>query len=189
MAAPAQARTRVFTYSPFTAGGSVSPDLSVTPRSGDCWTTPEAPVAHLAYRCMAGNVIHDPCFEPPGGLDPAHPSVICVDAPWNPNVIRLHLTRTPDVKPARTANPRLPWAIGLTTGELCVFVQGATGLDTAHRRFNYVCGSSVHETRWLFGTVDRSHATWRIHGGRPSRSGGRYAAKAERSLAIRTAWR
>src|SRR5436309_781869 len=166
------ATTRLITYWPFAQDGSVRPGLKIVRRHGQCWTTPEATVAHRAFRCMAGNYIHDPCFEPPGGLDPNDPSVVCADDPWAHTVIRLHLDHDTEVRAASNADPRLPWAMRLANGQRCLLQQGASMVDGAGRRLNYVCASpSSRRQLWLFGHVDRAHGTWRIRAGEP-RSGG-----------------
>lgn len=188
IAASASARTRVVTYSPFAADGSVRPGLNIAPRQGTCWTTPEAPVAGLAYRCMGGNFIYDPCFRPPGGLDPRAPSVVCASSPWARTVIRLHLRSRPHFKATSSPNRRLPWAMTLASGDRCVFVEGASAVDRAGRRFNYACTRGRRATWWLFGVVDRSRPVWRIRGGRPTSPAGPYR-RTERWLDVRTAWR
>ena len=186
------ATTRLITYWPFAQDGSVRPGLKIVRRHGQCWTTPEATVAHRAFRCMAGNYIHDPCFEPPGGLDPNDPSVVCADDPWAHTVIRLHLDHDTEVRAASNADPRVPWAMRLANGQRCLLQQGASMVDGAGRRLNYVCASpSSRRQLWLFGHVDRAHGTWRIRAGEPRSDGdvgSRYAAR-EGFVAILTAWR
>src|SRR4051794_12742921 len=91
-ATPAQASRRVTTWSPFAPDGSIRSGLHIAVRSGgDCWITAQAPVASPAQRCAAANLIRDPCFEPPDGVDPDDPTVVCAGSPWDRTVVRLHL--------------------------------------------------------------------------------------------------
>jgi hypothetical protein len=183
------ARTEVVSFSPFAGDGALRAGLKIVPRSGTCWTTPAAPVALRAYRCMAGNIIHDPCFEPPGGVDPVAPSVACVRAPWERAVIRLRLKSKPDFEGSSNPHPTLPWAMRLAAGQRCTFGQGASGVDRAGRRLNYVCAMpGGGRELWLFGSVRRAAAAWRIRAGRPTTSFAGSYALPERWVTIRTAW-
>jgi hypothetical protein len=188
-ASSAAAKTHAATFSPFQADGSLKAGLHAVSRSGDCWSAPEAPVQSLAYRCTVGNQIRDPCFEPPDGLDPDDPTVVCASDPWVVTVTRLHLSHRPRVDAASTAVGRLPWALQLATGDRCVVAQGGTITDRRSRRLNYACSNrSRRVTWWLFGYVDRRSATWRVRGGRPHPSTGRYTGD-ERWLHVRGVWR
>jgi hypothetical protein len=185
------AGTQVVSFSPFAADGALRAGVKIAPRSGKCWTTASAPVVQRAYRCMAGNLIHDPCFEPPGGVDAAAPAVVCVAAPWERTVIRLHLQSKPDFETSGNPHPTLPWAMRLAGGRRCTFQQGASGLDRAGRRLNYNCAMpGGGRELWLFGSVRRSRAAaWRIRAGQPATGFGGSYALAEHWVTVRTAWR
>src|SRR4051812_22450848 len=59
---PARAATARLRYSPFSATGSASPTLNVTPRFGGDCASASFIVRGEVFRCFDGNFIRDPCY-------------------------------------------------------------------------------------------------------------------------------
>lgn len=100
--------TRVITYRPGAGNGRA--------RSGYCWTESIAVQRPGAWRCMAGNEIHDPCFTSPRLAD----AVICGANPaiGKPG-FALRLTRPlPQPSPIGATRPS-PWLLKLADGAVC----------------------------------------------------------------------
>jgi hypothetical protein len=62
-----------------------------------------------------------------------------------------------DESPGEEMNLSLPWALELTNGERCVFIQGTGGLVDG-MRLNYKCG-----TGWVVGELDQGKEVWRAN--------------------------
>jgi hypothetical protein len=99
-----------------------------------------------AYRCFAGDVVHDPCFTSPRG-------VVCPELPWARRATLLQLA----VDPAPGDGPiaaGLPWGIELADGQRCAFLGGATDL-VDDLRANYGCdhgtvyGAPTGDPQWM----------------------------------------
>jgi hypothetical protein len=154
MAQPAPTEVRVVV--PFTPGGLVA-SLTVAARaSGSCWTASLASASRPdAWRCMAGNSIHDPCFVGPAGADQV---AACLQSPWSSRVTLLTLSGPLPGNAARPGNllDGSPWALELASGERCTMLTGATW-GVAGLRVNYGCPGDVS----VVGDLDRSGPTWR----------------------------
>jgi hypothetical protein len=86
--------------------------------SGYCWTASIASQRSDAYRCMAGNSIHDPCFK----LSPS--SVVCPTDPAANVGIAMSLTKPlPQPQPQSQTNA---WRMELASGEMCNIGTGTT---------------------------------------------------------------
>ncbi len=113
--------TRVVTFDPFTASGSLAFPLHASgSATGTCI---DAGVAGGAsYRCFASSPggIFDPCFAGPRG--PSEP-LACVTSPKDPNVVMLRATSIQDLVPVPP--PPRPWAIELASGTVCTLVNAA----------------------------------------------------------------
>jgi hypothetical protein len=144
----------------FTPQGTLSPRFHVGSRGrGYCWTDSLATDAADAYRCMAGNAIHDPCFAAS-----AHArSVACFIDPWHAVTLLTLSRRLPVHGPV--VRDALPWAIETTDGRRCVFLTGATA-PMGGERINYGCVRGSY----LIGSPDRRAPLWTI------RSAGHYVA-------------
>jgi len=121
-------------------------------RSGSCFASSLAVDGSDAWRCISGNEILDPCFQPPKGDGP----LACLSDPWGA-VTKLRLTRRlPKATPARPTTP-MPWAVETSSGLRCTKLTGAS--DVIHgQRVNYGCtDGSV-----LVGDVDDSSKQWTI---------------------------
>ncbi|HVP03808.1 MAG TPA: hypothetical protein VMT10_14655 [Solirubrobacteraceae bacterium] len=151
-AAPAPAKTQIVHWSPFLADGGVRRAIAVTPRyHGDCWEG--SFVAHRGYRCIAGNLIYDPCFA-----DPLRDrTVVCAADPWARGVVRLRVSgrfANDFSAPAGTV-----WALRLADGARCSLQAGGTHeVDSAGRGSNYYCR---HSDIVLWGNPTRT-GTWTI---------------------------
>ncbi len=174
--ADALSATSMSVYQPFTPHGSIK--LHVRSRSGSCISGSEAAPRREAWRCFSGNLVLDPCFSSTHRLG----IVVCPEAPWQSNAIKLRLTKP---LPQRFANrtlpsqSRQPWALELVDGRRCRFEPGATNVVEG-RRLNYFCGSTGQEGLW--GSPNRSAATWTIL------SAPLQATKLSESVAVSRAW-
>jgi hypothetical protein len=174
-ARPAAQPTQQFHYTPFDANGDVRPALHVTSRSGQCFSSSDADVRSDTWRCIAGNLILDPCFESPVQNN----MVLCVGSPWDRKAIKLHAVLHQSDR--FDGHPGPPWALELAGRRHCVFATGAT--DVLHgRRLNYVCGRPG-KGAVLWGKPDRRRAQWLIH------ISSNFSGKHMHRIAIRQAWR
>jgi hypothetical protein len=78
---------------------------------GHCWTSSIASRRSDAYRCMAGNEIHDPCFATSGT------GVVCPANPSANTGLRISLVKPLPV--ANRGNGRNPWMMQLAGGITC----------------------------------------------------------------------
>ncbi len=128
----------------------VPPATTAQQASGSCFTSSIAATRPDAFRCMAGNVIFDPCFTTPATMS----AVICVRNPLDPSTFTtLNLTQplpAPESTPAQTH----PWFLQLADQTICNFFTGATGLVNGER-LTYGCsdgwsivGDLQHDTVW-----------------------------------------
>jgi hypothetical protein len=143
----------------FTPAGKLSSAFHVGTRaSGSCWTASLASGAADAWRCAAGNAIHDPCFA----ASPHAKTVVCFLDPWHPVTI-LALTK-PLPRHGPTLAQTLPWAIETTDGRRCTYLTGATAPMGAER-INYGCT----DHSYLIGSPNRSTPLWTIRSSRTYR--------------------
>ena len=130
--------------------------LHATPAFGGSCSTGSFLVAGPGvFRCVQDSFIHDPCYLDMAAGNAERSVVVCVDAPWSPNVLRLRVRGPLDPRYAARADGP-PWALRLASGRRCVLVGGAAPIVRG-RRMNYTCGR-----RYLFGSPDRAQPTWRI---------------------------
>ena len=143
----------------FTPAGKLASAFHVGTRaSGSCWTASLASGAADAWRCAAGNAIHDPCFA----ASPHAKTVVCFLDPWHPVTI-LALTK-PLPRHGPTLAQTLPWAIETTDGRRCTYLTGATAPMGAER-INYGCT----DHSYLIGSPNRSTPLWTIRSSRTYR--------------------
>jgi hypothetical protein len=117
-----------------------------------------------AYRCFAGNGVYDPCWVMSNRV-----FVVCMSAPWSFKAVLLHVTKGYDNTGRTSKAAKYPWGVELTNGQLCQWIQGASG-TVRGRRISYVCQRVTYA---LVGNVDRHHKAWRIRKARRT-SGGHY---------------
>ena len=146
--------TRVIRISPVTREGHLSHGFHVTHRDGraTCWTQSIA-VAH-AFRCMNGrSSILDPCWVQ---RVTGH-WVICLEAPWERKVVRLHVTKGFAHLPRGERHPE-PWAMTTMSGVHCVQSQGASD-EVGKYGISYPCD----RRRALLAEPDRRVQPWTMH--------------------------
>ena len=107
-------------------------------RRGHCWTDSIAVDRPAAWRCMAGNAIHDPCFTNPELKD----AVICgADPARDERGFILKLTKPlPAPTSRRLPNPR-PWLLKLADGSICGLSTGTIALVSG-QEVPYGCSDS-----------------------------------------------
>ena len=175
MAQPPPTMTQLQVFTPFTTSG-LSIGLALTHRAkGSCFATSAAdPGRTDAWRCEAGNAVHDPCFV---NLDQTR--LACAENPFSANAVMLTLTKD---LPADTAGQEpnfkaAPWALELENGQTCTPLTGATA-PIAGMRINYGCGDDAY----VAGPGDRSRPLWRVFFQTPNRS------LSLQQVAVTTAW-
>ena len=145
-------------YTGETQSGAPAVPISAT-TSGYCWSNSEAAARSDAWRCTAGNNIHDPCFGS-YGID----YVVCPDVgPWTGRAIEMRLTKPLPPGANQQVQAGLqgdPWALELANGSTCEFLTGAGSL-VAGLRENYSCSGHLI----LYGDPSRSSRIWTIFGG------------------------
>jgi hypothetical protein len=96
--------------------------MTVTQRAkGSCWTTSIASTRSDAFRCMAGNSIHDPCFVRSSS------AVVCPE-----NLVKnsgLSLTLTAALPAPASPQGAQPWAMVLAGGKACNRATGTVDPD------------------------------------------------------------
>ena len=142
-------------FKPYLSAGE--PAFPFRTESGHCFTGSLAINRTDAWRCIVGNVIHDPCFS--STLDPG--GVLCPDRQVTSG-IDIRLTKRLPRALADSGKPSLrnqPWDIELMNGRHFVFSSGAT--NVVHGvRLNYFCGASCNYGLW--GFPRRSTQPWTI---------------------------
>jgi hypothetical protein len=129
------------------------------PANGECFAASLASQGRSdAWRCMAGNIILDPCFE---SAPPGPGPLACVASPWVSRVRLFKLAKPVPRDQANDDSGRLtakpPWALELADGSRCTFLTGATW-QVAGLRANYGCTNGAA----VFGDVDRGAPLWRV---------------------------
>jgi hypothetical protein len=138
------------------------------------------------YRCIHGNWIEDPCWRDSKSQRPA---VVCLNAPWDHDVLRLSLKANPRPSEATVnALAHGPWGIELMTGERCIAAQGAH--DSVSGKgggsvIDYFCAGKLSLVRG----IDRHRALWTI---RAARYNGHHPPRAPYTMLgrvpIKTVW-
>lgn len=119
--------TEVITFTP--------PTTTSNTVSGNCFSTSIASTRSDAWRCMAGNVIYDPCFSIPNNTK----QVVCVRNPLEPsNDVTMNLTQPLPAAQNVASQDQHPWFLQLADGTFCNFFTGATG-GVNGERINYGC--------------------------------------------------
>jgi hypothetical protein len=170
IAAPADAATRVRTYSPCTADGD--PKLRRWFHgSGECTRSSFVNSRRQAWRCVSGNIALDPCFQ-----SPTDEEVLCVSSPWSRRGHLLSALLDPDTRGRSPA--RAPWALRVGRAR-CLFIRSSRARRRG--RPTYRCGSRRNRS-YLFGRPSRKRRTWSIRAARDPRGRG------ARRVTVRTAW-
>ena len=156
-AADSFSTTQIKLFTPYGPGG-LSKALSATEGvTGKCFAESVAdPSRPDAWRCSAGNAIHDPCFA---NIMGDNKTLACARSPWESQVTLMNLTAPPDSS-KRKEIPRsqaMPWALELANGDHCALFTGATA-PVAGMRINYGCPGGGQ----VVGDIDRSQPVWRV---------------------------
>jgi hypothetical protein len=156
-AADSNSATQIKMLTPYGPGG-LSKALSVSETAnGNCFAESVADSSRTdAWRCSAGNAIHDPCFA---NIMGDSKTLACARNPWDGKVTVLTVSTPPDAS-KRKQVPRtqaMPWALELANGDHCALFTGATA-PIAGMRINYGCpGGGL-----VVGDIDRSQSVWRV---------------------------
>ncbi len=115
------------------------PPIPPGPRErGSCWTGSIAVLRPGAWRCTAGNMIHDPCFSLPS----LHRAVVCGADPASAKpgfVMELTKPLPPADPPAQVKLD--PWIMQLADGAICEKMTG-TIADVDGRAVAWGCSDS-----------------------------------------------
>jgi hypothetical protein len=135
------------TFAAYRADGTLAVAVGAH-RSGSCFAPSIVAARAIAYRCIAGNAIEDPCFAAAGraAKQPVirhpvirHPvTLACFGSPWSSATV---LTVSGPL-PARTETQFVshPWALQLSNGARCVATTG-TVPTVDGVSLSYQCGS------------------------------------------------
>jgi hypothetical protein len=145
------------------AAGAVSQDIHIASRlSGKCWIHSYLSGRSDAYRCVAGNLVLDPCISNPYE-GRASRQVIC-PSPSTTSVALISLTESLPRSFKASDGPLTPWLLILADGEKC-FEFAAAAPSTAGLVEDYSCGVDS-----LYGRVNRTDRLWTIFEQRPGAS-------------------
>lgn len=120
--------TRVETFDPWTAAGTLPPGIKVLSRysGGRCTTSSSFDAGNqYAWRCLlASGAFYDPCFAP--AAQSGVTQVACGDSPWSGAVI---ITLAKPLAHSSWGTPRpsaaaYPWAMALANGRECGLIEG-----------------------------------------------------------------
>jgi hypothetical protein len=124
--------TRVETFDPWTAAGTLPPGVKVLGRysGGRCTMRSSFDAGNrYAWRCfLASGAFYDPCFAPAARSGVTQ--VACVDSPWSgASIIRLArpLARSSWGTPG-SSQAKYPWAMVLGNGQECGLIEGTAPL-------------------------------------------------------------
>jgi Protein of unknown function (DUF4232) len=107
--------TDVITYEPFTATG-VSPTLHVISYS-------RGPAGRSLFRCFStSSEVFDPCFAGPHSTTAP---LVCPTVPTSNDVVEFTVTAVTTDEPATPTE--IPWAIQLSSGQVCLLLSAAWG--------------------------------------------------------------
>jgi hypothetical protein len=163
--------TRTVIYRAFTSSGQPTITVTKTVR-GSCFAASIAADRNDAWRCMSGNLIHDPCFS----STRAKGIVLCPAAAWKRSGIKIKLTAAlprPGNKPKPSTSGR-PWAIKTTSGLRCAVLTGMAPVSGKHFG-SYLCSDG----EFLWDAPNRKTSPWTIGIGKTKPTG-----KAQ----VRVAW-
>lgn len=119
---PVPTGTMVEIYQPFTAAGTIDPDIDITAHAmGICFNGETS----RTYRCFGNTVgdrnIFDPCFAGPQGT---RAPLVCPGDPRSRTAVAFTAT---SVSAGAPSTATTPWAIELSNGTTCAFVNAAWG--------------------------------------------------------------
>ena len=121
---PSLTTTEQITYEPFTATG-IDPSLHVASQvTGTCIRYGGGAAGRFSYRCFAspGAGIYDPCFAGPASTSEP---LVCPTSPTSNEVVELNVTSVTSDEPPSPS--KIPWAMQLSGGQVCLLVSAAWG--------------------------------------------------------------
>jgi hypothetical protein len=158
VADPGTVRTQIKLLTPFGTNGLADGIQVLDKVSGKCFAASVASSSRPdAWRCSAGNAIHDPCYQRILGDEK---QLACpVEGPWSQKVILITLTEALPTEPRKeiAVESAMPWALELGNGKRCSLFTGATA-PVAGMRINYGCPGGFQ----VVGDVDRSSRVWHV---------------------------
>jgi hypothetical protein len=169
--------TQIRAFRAYSATGKLAGGLHVLKTlTGSCWEGSIVDTTRRdAWRCLAVNLIYDPCFQPPNTRKPR--LLACSTAPWLSEVTMLRLSQPlPYSQANRGSSPNeFAWALVLRNGGHCVRFGGATG-TIAGMGISYGCsnGNGLNE-------IHRNKQPWTIFFVKPG-------SKTPRQVAVSVAW-
>lgn len=170
-AKPAATASRGTTVINFRPSGATGQEIE-----GYCWVRSLAVSRPGAWRCMAGNQIHDPCFSNTDN----DTSVICVADPTGEGKgIKMNLAKPLPVQESVPQGQRA-WVLELADGSKCAFLQGATG-GIGGKRLNYGCAGGWY----ILGDPDPG-PVWKAD--KVRLAPGRMEAQESMQVDIKTVW-
>jgi hypothetical protein len=174
LAGAAQAATQQRRYAPFTAAGEPDPALRIGERLADA-TCEGSPVSGRvdAWRCVAGDLILDPCFS-----SPSQPVAVCPTDPYTGTADLLDDPAYGDRFDGASEQATV-WAVR-TAGRTCRSSTGAR-TEVRGRVPTFFCRPTFTVSVW--GSLDRRRPTWRALVGRDDHP------RAWRRRAVPIAWR
>jgi len=132
--------TQTEQYQPWATRTMLAPGIRVirSLSGGDCWTESIPDYENQnAWRCMAGNIIFDPCFAPPGASNVTQ--VACAETPTS-GVYLMNLTSPlSQGSVPRTSGGKYAWYIVLSNGRSCSRVDGAGPPSVDGLTLEYAC--------------------------------------------------
>lgn len=151
--------TKVVYVAPVDAQGRQLPSITVlVATKGSCEAGSDS-VPGPVYRCFNDdNNVLDPCWAA-RGLFPAtsHRSVLCMEYPWVPYVVRLDTAGLPASTQAVPKSLSFPWGVKLANGENCLAAQGAHD-NYKGRVVDYYCGRTFRLV--LLRGIHQSSEPW-----------------------------
>jgi hypothetical protein len=152
-ASPKAAPTRVVVLEPW-SGTAPAAGVTVSGTSaGHCFAPSIATTRPDAYRCLTGNLLHDPCFAPQHS--PGADQVLCLEGAPVSRFLRLRLSQP--LPAAGTGTPlSAPIGLALADGQLCLRNTGTEG-EAGGPPLTYACPRGD-----LFGFPDTGSPRWTI---------------------------
>jgi hypothetical protein len=134
------AGTKLEHYQPWTASDTLAHGIAVdgTVSGGNCWTQSIRDSDNeYAWRCMAGNLIYDPCFAPPGASNIEQ--VACPSSPTSGvSLMNLSPALTQSGSP-RNSGGTYAWYLYLSNGQACFRFSGAGPPAVDGVTLDFVC--------------------------------------------------
>lgn len=160
-ASPATVVTHV---RPLDAQGQLAPGFTIHHRFSDANCESGSPTVGKAYECFtpqSSQGVFDSCW-----VQADVHYVVCLNRPWQHQVVRLHVTRGYGEGPG-FHSVHLPWGVRLADRTRCQVILAPSDTTRGHR-VDYNCN---HKTV-LAGRIRRHGATWHAHAYRKVHHGG-----------------